>query len=101
MPIPSHIPKFDENFIAGRHNDPDRDRAQLSKLKAEHKRERKGALRELRKDSSFVAREKLREEKVASKEYHAKMAKLTAMIQHEEGQGKNEYERERVRRKRK
>lgn len=68
-------------------------------MKAEHKKERKGAIRELRKDAAFIGREKLREEKIASKEYHAKMARLTAMIQHEEGQGKNEYEKERKARK--
>ncbi|KAF8477301.1 nucleolar protein 14 [Kalaharituber pfeilii] len=102
LPIPSNIPKFEESYsLDKRSYDPDRERMQITKLKAEHKRERKGALRELRKDASFVAREKLKEEKAASKEYHAKMARLTAMIQHEEGQGKNDYEREkRLRKKR-
>lgn len=63
------------------------------KLKAEYKRERKGAIRELRKDSRFVAREKLKEDKKASAEYHEKMRRLTAMIQTEEGAAANEYKR--------
>jgi len=100
LPIPSNIPKFHEEYsLDKRSYDPDRERVALQKLKAEHKKERKGALRELRKDAAFIAREKLKEEKAASKEYHAKMARLTAMIQHEEGQGKNEYEREKRARK--
>lgn len=100
LPIASNIPKFHEEYsLDKRSYDPDRERVASQKLKAEHKKERKGALRELRKDGAFIAREKLKEEKVASKEYHAKMARLTAMIQHEEGQGKNEYEREKRARK--
>lgn len=100
LPIPSHIPKFHEDYsLDKRSYDPNRQRVEFQKLKAEHKKERKGAIRELRKDAAFIGREKLREEKIASKEYHAKMARLTAMIQHEEGQGKNEYEKERKARK--
>ena len=100
LPIPSNIPKFHEEYsLDKRSYDPDQERVALQKLKAEHKKERKGALRELRKDAAFIAREKLKEEKAASKEYHAKMARLTAMIQHEEGQGRNEYEREKRSRK--
>ncbi|KAF8424701.1 nucleolar protein 14 [Tirmania nivea] len=100
LPIPSNIPKFHEEYsLDKRSYDPDRERVALQKLKAEHKKERKGALTELRKDAAFIAREKLKEEKAASKEYHAKMARLTAIIQHEEGQRKNEYEREKRARK--
>lgn len=98
LPIKTYIPKFEESYSADKRSyDPDKERAQLAKLKAEHKRERKGALRELRKDSSFVAREKLKEDKKTSKEYHAKMARLTAMIQTEEGAAANEYKRQKKR----
>lgn len=98
LAIKTYIPKFEESYNADKHSyDPDKDRAQLAKLKAEHKRERKGAIRELRKDNSFVAREKLKEDKKTSKEYHAKMAKLTAMIQTEEGAAANEYKRQKKR----
>lgn len=50
-------------------------------------------MRELRKDSRFIAREKLKEDKKSSKEYHEKMRRLTAMIQTEEGAAGNEYKR--------
>jgi nucleolar protein 14 len=94
LPIKTYIPKFEEAYsLDKRSYDPNADRVALSKLKAEHKREKKGALRELRKDSRFIAREKLKEDKKTSKEYHEKMRKLTAMIQTEEGAAGNEYKK--------
>ncbi|KAK6330256.1 nucleolar complex protein 14 [Orbilia blumenaviensis] len=102
LPIPSNYPKFDEDYSLDRHKgsyDADRDRKELSKLKAEHKKERKGAIRELRKDSQFIAREKLKERKVADQEYHDKMKRIVNMIQNEEGAASNAYERERSGRK--
>ncbi|RMZ90987.1 hypothetical protein DV736_g1755, partial [Chaetothyriales sp. CBS 134916] len=63
LPIPTSYPLLIDNYNPDRHYDPDRERAELSKLKAEHKKERKGAMRELRKDANFIAREKLREKK--------------------------------------
>ncbi|KAF3919646.1 hypothetical protein ABW20_dc0105043 [Dactylellina cionopaga] len=97
LAIPANYPKFDEDYSLDRHKssyDPDRDRKELNKLKAEHKKERKGAMRELRKDSQFIAREKLKERKVADQEYHDKMKKIVSMIQNEEGAAANAYERE-------
>src|SRR5690606_30971450 len=94
LPIPSHYPKFEETYSLDKRYDPDRDRLEAAKLRAEYRKERKGALRERRKDAAFIAREKIREETQASKEYHAKMRRLTAMIQSEEGAASNAYERE-------
>ncbi|KAK6505407.1 nucleolar complex protein 14 [Arthrobotrys musiformis] len=102
LPIPSNYPKFDEDYSLDRHKgsyDADRDRKELSKLKAEHKKEKKGAMRELRKDSQFIAREKLKERKVADQEYHDKMKRIVSMIQNEEGAASNAYERERSKKK--
>lgn len=98
------MPKFDESYSLDRHissYDPDRERKELSKLKAEHKKERKGALKELRKDAAFIAREKLKERKVADKEYHEKLRRIEGMIQSEEGKEANAYERDKSRRKKK
>ncbi|KAJ5902403.1 RRNA maturation protein (Nop14) [Penicillium taxi] len=94
LAIKSAIPKFEENFNPDKHYDPDRERAETNRLKAEIKRERKGAMRELRKDASFVAREKLREKKERDSAYEQKYKKLIAEIQSEEGRAANEYERE-------
>ncbi|KZF25995.1 nucleolar complex protein 14 [Xylona heveae TC161] len=98
-PIKSVIPKFEETFNPDKHYDPDRERAEASKLRAEHKRERKGALRELRKDASFIARENLRQKKEADRAYEQKYKRLVAEIQGEEGREKNAYEREKRMRK--
>lgn len=94
LAIKPAIPKFEESFNPDKHYDPDRDRAESNRLKAEFKRERKGAMRELRKDASFIAREKLREKKERDAEYEKKYKRLVAEIQNEEGRAANEYERE-------
>ena len=100
LPIKMAIPRFEESFHPAKHYDPDRERTELSKLKAEHKRERKGALRELRKDASFIAREQLREKKERDEAYEKKYRRLVAEIQGEEGREAKEYEREKRARKR-
>lgn len=99
LAIKTAIPKFEESYAPGRHYDPDRERAEHSKLKAEHRRERKGALRELRKDASFMARESLREKRERDGEYERKFKRLVAEIQGEEGREKKGYEREKRMRK--
>ncbi|KXJ95568.1 nucleolar protein 14 [Microdochium bolleyi] len=100
LAIKTAIPKFEDSFDPTKHYDPDRERAELAKLKKEHKRERKGALRELRKDANFMAREKLRVKKVKDAAYEKKYRRLVAEIQGEEGREANQYERERDMRKR-
>ncbi|KAJ5552956.1 hypothetical protein N7494_002334 [Penicillium frequentans] len=94
LAIKSAIPKFEENFNPDKHYDPDRERAEANRLRADIKREKKGAMRELRKDASFVAREKLREKKERDSEYEKKYKRLVAEIQNEEGRAANDYERE-------
>lgn len=98
LPIKTSIPKFEESYNPDRHYDPDHERSELNKLKAEHKRERKGALRELRKDANFVAREQLREKKERDEAHEKKMRRLVAEIQGEEGREGKVYEREKRRR---
>ncbi|KAJ5677408.1 uncharacterized protein N7477_003041 [Penicillium maclennaniae] len=95
LAIKSAIPKFEEDFNPDKHYDPDRERAESNRLKKEFKREKKGAMRELRKDASFIAREKLREKKERDAAYEQKYKRLVAEIQSEEGQAANAYERER------
>ncbi|KAL8644126.1 MAG: hypothetical protein Q9226_007922, partial [Calogaya cf. arnoldii] len=76
LPIKTSVPKFEESFNPDKHYEPDRDRAEMNKLKAEHKKERKGALRELRKDANFIARESLREKKEKDAQYEKKYKRL-------------------------
>lgn len=99
LAIKTSIPKFEESYNPDKHYDPDRDRAEMSKLKAEHKRERKGALRELRKDANFIARENLKEKKERDSAYDKKYKRLVAEIQGEEGRESKNYEREKRMRK--
>jgi nucleolar protein 14 len=100
LAIKTYIPKFEATFDPDKHYDPDRERAELAKLKAEHKKERKGAMRELRKDANFMAREKLRIKKAKDEAYEKKYKRIVAEIQSEEGKEANEYEREKKARKR-
>ncbi|KAK7421957.1 nucleolar complex protein 14 [Neonectria punicea] len=100
LAIKTFVPKFEETFDPDKHYDPDRERAELAKLKAEHKKERKGAMRELRKDANFMAREKLRVKKAKDEAYEKKYKRLVAEIQSEEGRESNIYEREKASRKR-
>ncbi|KAI4730920.1 Nop14-like protein [Aureobasidium sp. EXF-10728] len=99
LPIRTSIPKFEENFNPDKHYDPDRERADAAKLKKEYKRERKGAVRELRKDANFIAREQLRDKKERDAEYEKKYKRLVAEIQGEEGHEAKQYEREKRMRK--
>ncbi|KAK4239805.1 nucleolar protein 14 [Achaetomium macrosporum] len=101
LAIRTYVPKFEDSFDPDKHYDPDRERAELAKLKAEHKRERKGALRELRKDAAFIRRENLRIKKERDAAYEKKYKRLVAEIQGQEGQAANEYAREKAARKRK
>ena len=94
LAIKMAIPKFEESFNPDRHYDPDRERAELNKLKAEHKKERKGAMRELRKDANFIARENLREKRERDEAYEKKYRRIIAEIQGEEGREAKAYERE-------
>ncbi|KIW16946.1 hypothetical protein PV08_04136 [Exophiala spinifera] len=98
LAIKSSIPAFIENYNPDRHYDPDRQRAELSKLKAEHKKERKGAMRELRKDANFIAREQLREKKEKDAAYDKKFKRLVAEIQGEEGREQKDYDRQKKKR---
>ncbi|KAE8350768.1 nucleolar protein 14 [Aspergillus coremiiformis] len=95
LAIKTAIPKFEDTFNPDKHYDPNRERAEANRLKAEYKRERKGAMRELRKDANFIAREKLREKKERDTEYEKKYKRLVAEVQNEEGREANAYEKER------
>ena len=100
LPIRTSIPKFEDNFDPDKHYDPDKERSDARKLQREYKRERKGAVRELRKDANFVARQQLQEKKTRDAEYDKKYRRLVAEIQGEEGHATKEYEREKRARKR-
>ncbi|KAF2674926.1 Nop14-like protein [Microthyrium microscopicum] len=95
LAIKSAAPKFEESFDPTKHYDHDAARAETQKLKREFKKERKGAMRELRKDANFLARTKLKEKRDKDRAYDDKYRKLVAEIQGEEGHEAKQYEKER------
>ncbi|KAG9382170.1 Nucleolar protein 14 [Pyrenophora tritici-repentis] len=97
--LAAHAKNFEESFDPNRHYDPDKERAEAKRLQKDYKRERKGAMRELRKDAHFIARESLREKKEKDRAYENKYRRLVAEIQGEEGRERNGYEREKKARK--
>jgi nucleolar protein 14 len=99
LAIKTSIPKFEESFNPDRHYDPDKTRTETAKLKKEHKREKKGAIRELRKDAKILATQSLREKKERDAAYEKKYKRLVAEIQGEEGREAKAYEREKEWRK--
>ncbi len=99
LAIKTSIPKFEESFNPDRHYDPDKTRTEAAKLKKEHKREKKGAIRELRKDAKILATQSLREKKERDAAYEKKYKRLVAEIQSEEGREAKAYEREKEWRK--
>lgn len=93
--IKTVAPKFDENYSLDRKSYNDAPEiAERRKLQAELKKEKKAAMRDIRKDSRFVAREKLQRKITQDSAYHANLARLERSIQTEEGAEKNKYERE-------
>lgn len=53
--VKQYNPKFEESFVKGKDYDPDRQRAEERRLKKTLRKEERGAIRELRKDASFMA----------------------------------------------
>ncbi|QLG73411.1 hypothetical protein HG535_0E04950 [Zygotorulaspora mrakii] len=93
--IPSHAPKFEENFNPDKKSyDPDRERSEINKMKNLIKKERKFTMKEIRKDTRFEARQKIDEQNREAGKYHAKMAHIINTINTEEGAEANKYERE-------
>ena len=48
-------PRYEDDFVAGRDYDPDRQRANVKKMQRQMVKEKRGAVRELRKDAAFMA----------------------------------------------
>ncbi|EFW99913.1 rRNA maturation protein [Grosmannia clavigera kw1407] len=91
LAIRTLVPRFEDEFDPDKHYDPNRERAEAAKLQAELKRERKGALRELRKDAAFMAREQLKLKKTRDAAYEKKYKRLVAEIQGQEGHAANDW----------
>ncbi|KAF9114261.1 nucleolar complex protein 14 [Mortierella sp. AM989] len=86
VPIASYVPKFEEGYSMDKHYDPDVERAQAHKLQVQYKKEKKGAIRELRKDAQFVAREKLKVQREKDTEYNSKIKGIMSGLEADQGE---------------
>ena len=99
IPIATYIPKFESSSSYLRKNDPDQERAAASKLRYQYKQERKGAIRELRKDARFMAAVKEKEQQEKDRAYSERMNKVFASIESERAEQKR-MEKEKAKEKR-
>jgi nucleolar protein 14 len=99
IPIATFIPKFDEGYNPNRAFDPDTERAEQSKLKAMYKKEKKGAIRELRKDNKFLASEDQKMKAAKDVAYGKKIAKIMGSLSDERAEEKG-FERTKAKGKR-
>jgi len=99
IPIPSYVPKFDSvssSYL--RAQDPDRERNEATKLKREYKKERKSAIRELRKDARFLAGVEQAKQKEKDRSCNEGMRKVFGSMEGERAEQKA-MEREKMKEK--
>ncbi|KAJ2712218.1 nucleolar complex protein 14 [Coemansia spiralis] len=95
LAIASVAPRFESSYSHEVHYDPDRVRAETTKLKRQLARERRGAVRELRRDAQFVASQRLDEQLEKDKQYAAKMKRAWSVLETEQGEMKK-LDRQRI-----
>jgi nucleolar protein 14 len=88
IPIAQYVPKFEEGYSMDKHYDPDHERSQFNKLKAQTAKERKGAIRELRKDNMFMAREKLKTIKQKDEQYQKMVTGVMTVLEADQAEKK-------------
>jgi nucleolar protein 14 len=89
IPIASYVPRFEHsssNYL--RNRDPDHERNESAKLRAQYKQEKKGAIRELRKDARFLAAEQQKKQKEKDKAYNDSMKKVFSSLEGERAEQK-------------
>ncbi|KAI0700625.1 Nop14-like protein [Cytidiella melzeri] len=89
IPIATYIPRFEHsssNYL--RNRDPDHERNESAKLRAQYKQEKKGAIRELRKDARFLAAEQQKKEKEKDQVYNERMKKVYGSLESERAEQK-------------
>ncbi|KAI8971398.1 nucleolar protein 14 [Pilobolus umbonatus] len=97
IPIAQHLPKFEKAYSVDHHYDPDHERSQLHKLESQLKKEKKGAMRELRKDNQFIAREVAKQRKEKDAEYNKMVKGVMHLLEGEQSEQK-QLEREKNKR---
>lgn len=99
IPIATFIPKFEARASSYlRHQDPDHERKEASKLRNQYKQERKGAIRELRKDARFLAGVEQKKQAEKDRGYNERMKRVMGSIEGERAEEKA-MEREKAKEK--
>ncbi|CCL98246.1 uncharacterized protein FIBRA_00240 [Fibroporia radiculosa] len=99
IPIPTYVPKFEQsssNYL--RNRDPDHERNEAAKLRRQYKQEKKGAIRELRKDARFLASEQQNQQKEKDRAYNQRMKRVIGSLESERAEEKA-MEREKTKEK--
>ncbi|XP_077992543.1 nucleolar protein 14-like isoform X2 [Glandiceps talaboti] len=79
-------PKIEEDYdMDSKKKNKDKRMNEMQKLTYKHRREMKGAVREIRKDSQFIARQKLQEQLERDAERKQKVNELHQMLAYQEG----------------
>ncbi|KAI4528144.1 Nop14-like protein [Schizophyllum commune Loenen D] len=89
IPLATFVPKFEStssSFL--KHSDPDKDRKEAAKLRAQYKQECKGAIRELRKDARFLAGVQQEKQKAKDKAYKDSMNRVFGSLESERAEQK-------------
>ncbi|RDB19974.1 Serine/threonine-protein kinase atr [Hypsizygus marmoreus] len=82
IPIPTYIPKFEATTSSYlRRQDPDHERNEAAKLRSQYKQEKKGAIRELRKDAKFLAGVEQEKQREKDRVYHDRMKRVFGSIE--------------------
>eukprot|EP00455_Lapot_gusevi_P028754 TRINITY_DN3078_c0_g2_i8.p1 TRINITY_DN3078_c0_g2~~TRINITY_DN3078_c0_g2_i8.p1 ORF type:complete len:416 (-),score=122.85 TRINITY_DN3078_c0_g2_i8:25-1161(-) len=81
IPIRSIKPRFDEEYFPGKDTDPDRDRVEQRKLKKKVKQEKRGAIRELRKDAQFIALQRAHQYQVQAQDKEKKKKEIRSWLE--------------------
>jgi len=69
-----------------KNNDPDRDRAERKKLQHKHKKEMKGAIREIRKDNYYLEEIKQKKRQREEQKVKQKTKEIMTMLSNDQAQ---------------
>ena len=98
IPIPSYLPKYSMSYSLDSKNDPNRERASLSKLRTQHRREKKSVIRELRREARTEAVVRSEEGRRKDQIYQEKMKIASGIMNAGNAVGKWERDQKRKRR---
>lgn len=82
--VDSKAPRFEATYVIKKDADSDKDRAKLKQLTRQLKREKKAAMRELRRDSAFLDQERFQEKQAIATAKRAERVKNYAWLENQQ-----------------